>query len=280
MPRTSRPAFMSDMNKSDRHDITKRRWYVLMELGGRLLSAVALALLGFAGWSLQERTASKAHEQEAHDRLVRQYLPMYQSLAVLQLGLSSTSDSTVTREYNNSENSTASRAFRVEYLAHSLYIPRQVSQTRADLVTLTGAEDYGPIGRPARTFNLPLRDAVLVYADLLRFIPEIVAENAEGKAKWVTFERPTALYFHIRRGAALPGDLILSVNGKASDAWARWFPSDGMSVADLAEINPEQFAMELVRGAGEVAHSSLSDNPDLAEKFVAIRTEVVKQAEE
>src|SRR5687768_8927879 len=78
---------VQDMRSEVKSDYTKTRVYAWVDLLARVLSAIALAVLGTVGWLLQSRAEESRQMLETRDRAERKYLPMLRSLSELELVL-------------------------------------------------------------------------------------------------------------------------------------------------------------------------------------------------
>jgi hypothetical protein len=74
-------------NDDPASDFTKTKLYVSVDLASKVISAIALVVLGVVGWMLQLHTEKSREAAENFERQERRYLPMLRSLSALELKL-------------------------------------------------------------------------------------------------------------------------------------------------------------------------------------------------
>jgi hypothetical protein len=170
-------------------DYTKTRWYIITDVALKVISAVAVVALGYAGFRLQRDSEAGRTAAAVRDEEERKYLPELRSISEVDVALLETSKefdwATLTREEALHE---ARVGAHLTYMGDSLYF-----RDGEPHVTIVSAKDnVSRASKPAK-ISTSARLGVLFLGDFMRFAPLF--------QRWST--RPSRLLTASRRAARL-----------------------------------------------------------------------------
>jgi hypothetical protein len=262
-------------NIARERDYTKTKTYVVLDLSGRVFSAIALVILGYAGWSLQDQTAKAREALDKHDRQERRYLPMLRSLSVLELelekasvykrSLSDTQDRTSTRSV---EQASYDAGTELRFVAESVFLP-----DGDPLVPLRPPDTITEHGQGHHRSLMPLRAAAIMYAELMR-----MQLFYQGVAESVTVQLdPEGRYLLIRPSLqdAMPGHLYVAPG--SWPAWRAWLGGRTMALSRIRRLPMNLLLQDLRIESSVVIQGVLSQHVDLGDRYVQIRDEVERR---
>ncbi len=150
-----------DMRPETKSDYTKTRVYAWVDLLAKVLSAIALAVLGTVGWLLQSRAEESRQMLETRDRAERKYLPMLRSLSELELVLAQSRSILPFRDLRSPAEADRLEAFgeQLSFIAQSLFLPD------GDLDVAVHPPNYD---NHVEFRKIPLQAGTLMFAELLR----------------------------------------------------------------------------------------------------------------
>ena len=226
----------------------------------RVLSAVALAVLGIAGWMLQSRSEDARRTLESRDRSERRYLPTLRSLSELELVLSECASALpkVWGEESSPDPRIELYQRQLSYVAHSVFLPEGDLSVRVHPPNYDNELDFR---------SVPIRSGSLMLAELLRAQWAVVGIPLESNVRLDSNQR--VLRF-------VDGSEYL-VSAAALPAWQKWIGNDQIRVRDLVGPRNVFIADDLRQGAAEQIHAIVMKHPDLGDRYVAIRSEVLRQ---
>jgi hypothetical protein len=247
-------------------DYTKTRHYVYIELFAKVGSALALALLGIAGWQLQARTEES---REAADRLERQersFLPMLRSLSELELTLEDMAgalrDGSRTEEFLVREPEFGSQ---LRYIAYSVFTPEG-----DPVVSLKSPDTLQTHDGMDKRISMPLRAAALMYAEILssgrfRGMPGEAMARLDPDGKTLRFVMPE-------------GDNVgaFFISPDSFPAWKAWLDRGETQLYVMRKLHLLVLIEDLHFAVTETIHKTLRAHPDLGDKYVTIRSEVLR----
>lgn len=241
-------------------DYTKTRRYAWVDLVTKVLSAVALAVLGLAGWMLQSRAEQSRQALEMRDRSERKYLPALRSLSELELLLSECTLGLAASWGNevapNAQLDVYSQ--QLNYVAHSVLLPD------ADRAVAVHPPNYD---NELEWRAVPLRAGALMFAEILRAQKAIAGMPLQYEVQL----DPK------RRVLRFPDGSEYLVTADALPAWQAWFGQDHIRVRDLVGPRNIYVAEDLRRGAAGQIQDILKNHEDLGGQYVTIRSEVLRQ---
>ena len=252
----------------DTTDQSKARWYVLAELGIKLISAVGLLVVGCAGWQLQRDIAADRATNEKRAAQARTYLPELRTLSELQLFASATSSMlTSTRDVAGED--LYRRSSETAFLANSLVLPG-----REPAASITPANSYMSRLSP-RTLQMPIVCAALMFGEALAFKARIAGTPTIAGYNYISFN-PSLRTLYVAVEPNSPNGIMgMSTSPQSSPCWAIWIPKKGMLVAEY-NAAAEGLAGEIVENTARIARSTLAANPELADRYVDIRADVLR----
>jgi hypothetical protein len=253
-------------------DFTKTRWYAILDICGKLLTALAIAALGLLGYCFQRSTERSKDGIAIHEKEEMRYLPALQGLAELQLALNTTSDRVSVRTGTTILDDVEMQRMgtRIAYLADSMYFPDVPEPT----IRLTRAADYLNFTGTRQYVTVPLRQAAWLCSDVLHLLPVLRGLRGNKTPATMTFDpRLPSIYVRLNAGMVTPGDTVCTLDTRTRNAWAVWF-SSGMSVDDFLDSDLSVLIDETAEGASQASTALLNKHQALAERYVAIRSEI------
>lgn len=268
-------------------EYTKMFWYIATDLSVRVISAIALIIIGAAGWKLQSDTQQQIEKKDQRDRLSRKYLPVYQTFTDLELTLQYCSDELLAMESGAHGSKTLRElSYQLDTAASSAFTADgdPIAETTFPVV------DPSAIGSDQQLVHLtvPVRATSLMLADLLRLLA--LADSS------LTPQQLNTAWIQINysRGAARAVVLLPSAAGDTSQAsvlipviatgvrpeteeiWQAWNGNRRISAGRLFFF--KSFIARAVRQQTVTANQGLiTQRPELGEEFVRIRREAVAE---
>jgi len=266
---------MVEGGDSPRADFTKSRSYVLTDLFVKSISALAIVVLGIAGWRLQsaDQKTRRADDDRRHlieEREVaeRRYLPMLRSIIEVDLILIEVSADYTWPTHSDSEVKNESRlGSHLAYFGSSLRFPD--GEPTFDVTT--ASDNVGAVTDPTAA-KISARPAILMLAELMRLAPFF--KRMDRPNVHVRFS-DGELVFEDEHGAFQDS---IAVDHETVPAWQKWLPTTGMALHDLFyEVDLDSLAHELHDQLRAVADGAVSAHADiLSAEYVKIRDEVLK----
>jgi hypothetical protein len=260
MPDMVNDAAPSASHSEAKCDYTKTRPYAWIDLLTKVLSALALAVLGLAGWLLQSRAEDSRQLLETRDRAERKYLPALRSLSELELILAESVSALPTSWGSESSPSPRLEVFgrQLSYVAYSVFLPD------GDLAVAVHPPNYD---NELEWRSVPVRAGTLMFAELLR------AQN-------ILAPMPLASNVQLvpdRRVLRFPDGSEYLVTAASMAALQAWLGRDRIAVRDLLGPRNIFIAEDLRRGVAERIHGIVMSHQDLGDRYVVIRSEVFRQ---
>lgn len=268
-------------------DYTKGRAYVLCDLLTRCISALALITLGVVGWRLQQRVADTRDKVEARERQERRYLPMLRTMTELEIALEAIA-ADLRRAYPKQTPTTPTMdpatdswhvaagkgATALRYAATSLYLP----DGEVNVPVLVPRADLGVFGEG--TISIPLRAALLMYADWLvsaetfREVPHVspATLSVDEQRGWIDMRT---------NAAGFPPNAIVTsqaVDKGALPAWRIWLNTHSVRGNEIPHPFPPRLLEALRVEVAAVVHDTLQRHPDVADRYVDIRSQAIADA--
>lgn len=246
-------------------DYTKSRLYAWTDLSIRLISAIALAALGVAGWLFQTRTEDARQVAETQDRAERKYLPLFRSLIELEFAFNDALD-VVPQLYLQD-------APRIEEIDR---VGRRLGEVSYSVFLPDGdppilMREPSSVSAVLRR-RLPLRSAAIMVGELIRLQKTlhtkqqdavVTIDNEYGPSLRIQLQDRVAITYYISR--------------ESVQAWKAWFENDEIRVDKLAsQIVVIRAIEDVARAASEQSHAVAVRHVDIADRYVAIRAEVFK----
>ena len=247
----------------DPPDRTKTLWYIVCDLGTKAVSSIALVVLGIAGWLLQDR-AQQIHDDEVrHEQQERRYLPMLRTLIELEVALERSARILRQTPGGDRRMIEASHLAGVELeaAAYSLFIPGDPP-----------VNVHTPRLQSAEVVAMPLRGAVLMYSQILVQREKIDEWPSEAEATLDYASREVK----VKSAAA---QYVLVLNPDAIGAWRAWMREDRIPVLHLKYANLAFLLEDLRFKSAAITHHTLALHPDLGDRYVSIRNDVVRNVE-
>jgi hypothetical protein len=269
----------SDSGDHAKTDITKSKPYVLSDLLIKAISAVAIVVLGIAGWRLQRgEQASRRTEDdrrlkmEMRERAERIYLPTLRSITEVDLVLAETSADFNWPTHSDSEVVQESRlGGHLAYLGSSLFFPD--GEPWIEVVTAEQNADGVTSPTPVK---LHVRAAVLMLAELMRLAPFLKRMDHKDISVRVANGE---LRFENERGDEIEA---LSLDRRAIPAWNLWLPRTGIPLHRLIyDVDIDTLADDLHAQLGAIAEDIINKNAEvLSPEYVKIRDEVLRSRDQ
>jgi hypothetical protein len=240
-------------------DHTKTRLYAYLDLITKVISSIALVLLGVAGWLLQARSENSREAAERLERQERRYLPMLRSLSELEIVLEHAID--VLRDKAGAGPSGErlnNLATQLRYVAYSVFAP-----DGDPLVSLT--QPRGGIDETQVT--MPLRATALMYAELLRILASS-SGSAELRLEPPPRRVPDGAYF------VWFGNFAYRIPREELPAWKARFGSEPFGFSSVVELASR--ISDLHNAVTETIHDTLRAHVDLGDRYLGIRSEILK----
>jgi hypothetical protein len=253
-----------------------------IETAVKIIVAVAAAVISIATLKLQ-RSAADLQRQSEKDRQAaaavaineQRYLPLFRSITEVDAALVEISTQFGWPKYTHAEADQENRlGTRLAYLADSMYFPKSDFANSGPTVSLLAATDNAS-GTPtpkATPVKLSAADAVRLLSELMRIEPMLhhMSQNSDSIAKVINGE----LQF------TTPSDTFIDsipLADRAVPAFEAWLPAGGIRTRQLyrdVDITTiaDSIDNQLIVSAKEV----LTNHPELADKYVAIRNDVYR----
>ena len=256
-------------------DVTKSRSYILIDLCVKSISALAIVVIGIAGWRLQNadqktRRADEDRRRAIEEREVaeRRYLPMLRSMIEVDFILVEVSADYTWPSHSDAEVSNESRlGSHLAYFGSSLLFP-----DGEPFFNVTTASENANAATNPTPVKISARSAILMLADLMRLAPFF--KRLDRLNVHVRFS-DGYLVFEDEHGTFLDS---IAVDHQTVHAWQQWLPKAGMPLHDLFdEVDLDALAHELHDQLREVADAAVAAHADvLSWEYVKIRDDVLK----
>jgi hypothetical protein len=275
-------------------DYTKTKLFATTDLIVKIITALALAVLGYAGWSLQSGTEEHRRTAEADASILnlrkersasaqRIRLPELQQLTEAENLLSRASRDLLYPKYEGSEavkeaRSASRLGSRLILLADGMSPLPGDPDTEVEISTAEElmADSLGlPNSRKRATLKTSLRTACLMYGEILRLLPFI--QQSVGSGGLVRYS--THRLQLVDASNAVLAEAALDPQTDA--CWQQWLPSNSIPLAKLyTQTDLSQFADELHYAVARRVGVILANAPDLAERYVTVRENIIKNNDE
>ncbi|HEV7489059.1 MAG TPA: hypothetical protein VGQ65_25595 [Thermoanaerobaculia bacterium] len=254
------------------YDVAKSRGVVFVELTSKIVSAIALIVLGTAGWLLQDRTERARSQAEQRAGIARKYLPMLRGLTHLEVAFSDAAQTDFKMPGIGprfDDRLLSKHADEIRMAASSLFFVNGEPG-----ISVVAPELGGEI-LPAnhRRVNLPIRAAALAYSELLRILA-VEAGWIQPGDRLMLLKRPNysaVVVWHQRPQSTHVIDL-------APEAYATLrvlLGSGDVEAFRLYNISLPDLAEELQRRTNDLISVILQGNPEVAERYAEMRSSLV-----
>jgi hypothetical protein len=263
-------------------DYTKHWWYVCADLCLKVLSTIAIVVLGAAGWRLQRDASATRDKSENLEREQRKYLPALQTLRDLQIA---SAMSTIHLDERPTDRSLAAHllrddAVRISFAGESLFLPD------VDILAhLTPAERFLTMGNASRGTETELRSAAIMLSELLR-----TCADAQGmRGRDLTFAPNGRGIFLIvpgknsgpfdpveflkgNRRRALSVSAYIKTDNRTTSLWTQWLPASGLPADAVCSDSARGLTEDVGWNAAMQISRILALHPDIAEKYASLRS--------
>ncbi len=240
-------------------DYTKTRLYVTLDIFARVLSSVALAALGVAGWLLQSSSEKAREDLEVRDRIEREYLPDFRNLSDLELLLDDIAQNCPDARQPGADAWMGFAAGRLRYVALSTF--------HRDVTTFCVRDP--DVSQYGNCHMLRLHSAVLMFSELLenqRNLRQFADQEAQVTPHWPEF--------FVIESPMLASKVLVSP--ESLEAWKAWI-SGPADVNRVAGISMPRFAEELRQVTAKQLRLLVLEHPSLGDRYVAIRGGALKE---
>lgn len=251
-------------------DYSKRRSYVLSDLGARVTSAIGLLLLGLVGLIFQVHTQRVRDIVEQHERESRSYLPAVRSLTELDVAFDDVATILLIDSIDGGQQTPLlpELSSRVESAATATLVFRNEPKLPVDLPDLNGEA-------VTTRATVGVRSAAFMLADMLRVaaIARTSLENVEppppsvGLVKmgnrWlaVIYRRSEILYY-------------VSLRPEGAAAWQKWLGGQRVPLSSLlASLRAVTRSFQIE--TAQALQNILRTYPEFGDQYVAIRAQVL-----
>ena len=245
---------------SETRDLTKTRAYVTIDLVLRTLTALGVVVLGAAGFLFQRSTASSRAAEERADRAAQANLAQIRSLVDFELQLRAisehSSDVAVTKLHEDARN--------LLYAARSLFFPNR--EVELDLTVPQGVRPPGKA-----VVRSTLRAAGLMIAEVME--AEATAVDLGYQDVEITFGKGDGRDFLAVMNES--GFQNVYISELTSESWRTWLTTNARP-DDLRIYNYRDAAFRLAVFTAGIEQEVLKANPQLADRYVQIRDEVIR----
>lgn len=273
-------------------DHTKAFWYVLTELIVKIISAVGLVTIGFAGFMLQRQNATEALQRDARDRDGRKYLTMGRGLVELEMALNEIGQDEFFGKLSGRR--AAEAGAEITALGRSLFVASGQSMVT---ITVPGIEKSKSgdlvmteiFTEPTASVSLPVRGAVLMYGELLTATAVLESFPAQyddiylsvdkdpGEDKNVTWT-PHKDEILMMGGSKAHFSTAIPMSVESASAWRAWLSGNVMR-RDFLRIRSVIDASELAGELTRLEHQIVATHPELGDQLTTIRTDVLRLRE-
>jgi len=268
-------ATLDKTDASPKDDFTKSALYAVLDISVKVVSSIAVVVIGIAGWRLQrsDQQSRKIEDQQRaaiadRERAERHYLPMLRSLTEVDVLLAEAAADYTWQTHSSAEAARESKlGSHLAYFGASLIFPDKEPSFR--MVT---AHDNAIAQQHPVMISIPARPAVLLIAELMRLAPFF--KRMEAQTTHVDLV-DGELVFADKRGRFVDS---IALDTRTLAAWHAWFPKSGMSLHDLYyEVDIDTMADGLHEQLRTVAEEAVTANADvLSSEYVKIRDDVLK----
>lgn len=281
IPYDPRPAMLS-------RDYTKTLLYVVLDLTFRILTAVALVVVGAAGWTLQRDAQARRQQTEEHDRLSRRYLPVYRTFTDLELVLQDCSEELAAAEAAERQDVLRDLSFQVKTAAISSFAAGDDLLARVDLPAVThDADDVNT--QPFRSATVPLRANAFMLPDLMQLSARVEEADLHRNPNTAIqirtlLNRPTAAVLILLRAKLKQGGeqtvaypaIGVQVRAETLTAWQAW---NGEELIPASRVDRAlvSIAQALHQQAVDALQQLMRAHPELGDQFVTIRSAAVAE---
>jgi len=282
----------SRLPRLQNRDFTKRGLYVRLDLFVRVLSAIALAALGAAGWWFQVTTQRQHDAIEERNREARKALPVVRSLSELEIVLDDVAHLLI--EHGTDGAASKEDSIFFEELASHIDSAAVSTAIIADdpQAPLTLPSFYGPDLSPRRSRPLGVRSSAFMLAEVLRLLaiatkPGWCATGSEHRlatrSLGLHLEGDDAIvYIYCRNLDAAPtNDLQVSYfvpSRESARVWRSWLKDQREDRAHLDTVLSAlpSAVLAVSRQVATASQQVMREYPELGDQFVAVRAEVMK----
>jgi len=274
--------------RAETSDPTKTYWYAATDLVVKIITAIALAALGYAGWQLQSRAESAQeaesnerwlalHAQNRHERAVQEqrvYLPLLRNLTEVDLALVEDADEFAWPTRNPGRSGRKERlGDGLAFVASALYFPD--TEPQFDVST---AEFNINGTSPKSAVTTSARSAILMLAELMRLASSLEDWSSKHKTAIVSIddEGEIAVTARDSHGHTLAEDAF-PIDERAVVAFKRWLPQP-MQLSTLANKQDlPALAARLHQQTSVVIADLVARHRDsLAEQYVKDREDILR----
>jgi hypothetical protein len=282
------------LSRVEHRDFSKRGAYVRLDLFVRLLSAMALAALGAAGWWFQVTTQREHDAIDKRSREARKSLPAVRALIDLEITLEQAAATLLEHGTNSSVSPDDASFFellasRIDAAAISTAIIQDDPQAPLLLPSF-----YGDDLSPRQAKNYGVRSSAIMLAELLRLLAastrpgwcEVGSERHldTRSLRLLISESHSAIilvYCRDQKTGDEYGDAQVSFVIPASESaaiWRAWLNDRRDNKARLDTILKAlpRAILAVRRQAATASQDVMRAYPELGDQFVAVRAEAVR----
>jgi hypothetical protein len=250
------PAKTAHLSDSQSIDFTKSRLYAWTDLIGKSISAVALVILGIAGFLLQRSTERNHEVAEARGQQERQYLPMLRSLSLLEVELEDVAQEV---ERSGDARDAGRIGTNLRFVSNSVFVPD------GDPTVMIRPPDKVP-GPDVATIQMPLRATALMYSEALRIRENF--HDAPDDMDWrLDIANATLVNARGGREHLIPDSL---------PAWQAWLGDRTIANGRFRLIPNVVSLQDLIFATDGVIQNGLRQHPGLGDQYVQLREELEK----
>lgn len=241
------------------------RLFAFADLIAKLASAAGIIVIGIAGWLLQSHAETVREANDRLDRQQRKYLPMLQSLTVLELQLDRLL-AYITVNYDTPFNDKFIARYRhdirsagrtIQFAAYSVFEPE------GDPIVTLRRQPY--VVERANVVRAPLRASALMLGDIMLFskpIPSTANVKLDESQLRVEIDDVGGMF------ASLP------LTPEALPAWRAFMHKPGCKGSDLPSV--ATMSEDLNASIEAILHDTVTLHSDLGDRYVSIRGDALK----
>lgn len=278
-------------NETPNHsvDFSKTREVVIADLMIKATSAVAVVVIGVVGILIQQHLHDSQTQADDHakqqrlsadlrDQEEQAYLPCFRGISEVDLALEEVSAQFGWPKYTEEEAYRENRlGTSLAYIADSLYFPAAKSSGGPEIMVRTAeanADKYNLEDGSDKKINLTVENAVRLLSELLRISPmlhqmnnpELTAEVERGSLVFKTSQN--------RIVDSIP------LEERTVPAFELWLSKPINARHLYTDVDISGMADEIGKQVAEIARREIGAHPKLADKYVVIRSDVLRGREE
>ncbi len=272
----STPPSPSEIANRQQADYSKTRSVVRTDLTIKAITAIAVASIGFASFRLQRDSTAARDETAKREAQEQQYLPFFRSVSEVDIALAEIS-AQFGWQTNSEEEAKRESVLgtRLAYLADSLYFPLQDFQANEPRVFILTAEDKATGKKDAQAIELSGENTVRLLSEVMRITPMLRSMTEKGNV--MVQVKDGALVFENNEGKSIGS---VPLDARSVSSFMQWLPKRTKVDYLYDEFDLSTMADDIAGQLITVTKKILAQHPELADKYVVIRDNVIRGREE